>query len=127
MPGLALEYKTTRCWEVLADHCDVKEFSEFLVKTLSKMVEPVKQDAFFKPQRYDHNGKPIQQESKLAKVDVNKTKTVNGKPVKQERIVAKVDVRKVKPRMPVVSEKVKSLAFVKRVQNPKTYSKIVKK
>ena len=33
--------------------------------------------------------------------------------------MAKVDVRKVKPRMPVVSENVKSLAFVKRVQNPK--------
>ena len=105
LPSQVLKYKTSKGLEVPANNCDVKEFADFLLNTLGEMVAPVKEEAFYKPQRLDHNGKPIKQESK----------------------VAKVDVKKVKPVMYVVSKRPKSHTGVKRVQNPKTYTKVVKK
>ena len=75
----------------------------------------------------DHDGKPRQQDGKVAKVNAKKVKLVmsaaSKRPTNQEIKVAKVDVRKVKPRMPACGNP-KSRAGVNRVQNPKTYSKM---
>ena len=54
----------------------MKEFAEFFVNTLGEMVAPATEEAFYKPQRLDHNGKPIKQDSKVAKVDAKKVKPV---------------------------------------------------
>ena len=69
------------------------------------MVAPVTEEAFYKTHRLNHNGKPIKQASK----------------------VTKVDVMKAKPIMPVVTKRPKSHTVVNKVQNPNTYSKVVKK
>ena len=61
LPSLVLKYKTSKSLEIPADSCDVKEFADFLVNTLGEMVAPVTEEAFYKPQRLYHNGKPIKQ------------------------------------------------------------------
>ena len=76
LPSLVLQCKTGRGFEIPATSCYVKEFAEFFVNTLGEMVAPATEEAFYKPQRLDHNGKPIKQESKVAKVDAKKVKPV---------------------------------------------------
>ena len=124
VPTPVLQYKTGRGLEIPSTSCDVEEFADFFVNTLGRMVAPSTEEAFYKPQRMDHNGKPRQQDGKVAKVSVKKVKFVTSsaskRPTNQEIKVAKVDVRKVKPRMPACG-KPKSHAGVNRVQNPKTY------
>ena len=147
LPALTLEYKTTRGLHVPNDRCELTEFSNFVVDILADMVEP--KDAFYKPPRLDHNGKPIQQRGQLAVENVDKTKSMAAKPIrkegrlakvqiaksitdvgkhiKQKEIVAKTDVGKVLPRIPVViGDKIKSL-YIKRVHDPNSHSKSVKK
>ena len=69
LPSLVLKYKSSKGLEIPANTCDVKDFADFLLNTLGEMVAPVKEEAFYKLQRLDHNGNPIKQESKVAKVE----------------------------------------------------------
>ena len=64
------------------------------------MVEPVEQEAFYKPQRRDHTGESIKQEGKVAREEVKKVKLV----------------------MSGVSKRLKSQSGSKKVQDLKTYS-----
>ena len=105
LPSLIHEFKSSKGLEIPANTCDVTVFADFLLNTLGKMVAPVEEEAFYKPQRLDHNGKSIKQEGKVAKEDVKKVKLV----------------------MSGVSKRPKSQSGVKKVQNPKTYSKVVRK
>ena len=54
--------------------CDFTEFGDFLTSSLGKLVNPVGQEAFYKPQRRDHAGKPIKQEGKVVGEEVRKVK-----------------------------------------------------
>ena len=99
MPTLLRQYKTGRGSGTPSSSNDVEDFANFFADTLGRMVPATTEEAFYKPQRRGSDGKPRQQDGMVAKVSAKKVKL----------------------------GKSKSHAGVNRVQNPKTYSKIVKK
>ena len=74
MSELVKEFKSTKMLDMSGNTCDFTEFGDFLTSSLGKLVNPVGQEAFFKPQRRDQAGKPVNQEGKVVVEEVKKVK-----------------------------------------------------
>ena len=74
MPDLVKEFRSTQKGERSGDTGDIIEFGDFLTSSLGKWVNPEGQEAFYQPQRRDHDGKPIKQKGKGVGEEVEKVK-----------------------------------------------------
>ena len=88
MTDLVKECKSTQKGERSGDTGDIIEFGDFLTRSLGKWVNPEGQQAFYQPQRRDHDGKPIKQKGKGVREEVEKVKlAISG--VKSKRLQSK--------------------------------------
>ena len=99
MPEFVKEFIATKMLDMSGNTCDFTEFGDFLTSSLGKLVDPVEQEAFYKPQRLDHAGKPVKQEGKVVVKEVKKVRLA----------MSGVNSRKLQSKNPCVSNKVKDL------------------